>query len=272
MASTETVKPSAKDAIWENVQTILLALILAMAIRFVAVQPFRIPSGSMQPTLLVGDYILVTKWSYGYSRFSAIHMPGPHGRILGREPKRGDVVVFRPPPDETKDFIKRLIGLPGDKIQVREGVLYINGQAAKRDYIDTITFHDWDDERKIGSVARPQRYREELPNGVSYTTFSRADRHQEFSEYPPCDGFAAPCDPDNTVVFTVPPGHYFFMGDDRDNSADSRTPTVGYVPFENLVGHAQFVVASWDPPKTNLLLPWTWFTGVRGDRFFKDVP
>jgi signal peptidase I len=266
MSSTEAAKPSAKSVFWENVQTILLALVLAMVIRFAAVQPFRIPSGSMQPTLQVGDYILVTKWSYGYSRFSAIALPGPHGRFLARQPKRGEVIVFRPPPDESSDFIKRLIGLPGDTIQVRDSVLYINGQPVKRQYVDTIAFKDG----QTGQIERLPRFREELPNGVSYITFARPDRQAQFG-LEPCDGRRIACDIDNTVKFVVPPGHYFFMGDDRDNSADSRTPTVGYVPFENLVGHAQFVVISWDPQKTSLFLPWTWITGLRGDRFFKSV-
>jgi signal peptidase I len=254
MTSIEAAKPSQKSAFWENVQTVLLALVLAMGIRFAVAQPFRIPSGSMQPTLLVGDYILVTKWSYGYSRFSIepLNFGFPHGRLLGHEPKRGDVIVFRPPPDESKDFVKRLVGLPGDTIQVRNSELYINGVVTPRQYIGMTPFKD-----EHGDVDEIAEYRETMPNGVSYITFDRT--------------LNGPLD--NTGVYRVPAGHYFFMGDDRDNSADSRVPSVvGYVPAENLVGHAQFVVVSWDPTETSLFAPWTWITGVRKDRFFKGVP
>jgi signal peptidase I len=250
-----TVAPSTphggRSAFWDNVRTIAYALILAMGIRFALAQPFRIPSGSMQPTLLVGDYIVVTKWSYGYSRFSTAPfiLPGPAGRLLGREPKRGDVVVFRSVPQEDKDFVKRLIGLPGDRIQMIDGRLNINGQPVKRESTGATAFKE-----ATGDIVEIETWRETLPDGVSYTTF---DRDPE-GRY------------DTTPVYVVPPGEFFMMGDDRDNSADSRTVEMGMVPFDHLVGHAQFVFASFDP-ESSLLKPWTLFTGFRADRFFKGI-
>ena len=237
---------------WENVRTVVYALILALGIRFTIAQPFRIPSGSMQPTLAVGDYIVVTKWTYGYSRYSfaPFEMILPHGRLFAHQPDRGDVIVFRPPPEPERDFIKRLIGLPGDRIQMIDDVLYINGRPVPRERTGAT--------RECPAQDRPpwdvDTYRETLPNGVSYVTCDKDDRSEL----------------DNTREFVVPEGHYFMMGDDRDNSADSRTPTVGYVPFENFIGPAQFVVVSFDDT-TSLLRPWTLITGFRGNRFLKPV-
>jgi signal peptidase I len=251
MTTASSPSTSGLDVFWENVRTILYALALAMVLRFSIAQPFRIPSGSMQPTLEVGDYIVVTKWSYGYGRYSFAPLEGllPHGRLFGREPERGDVVVFRPPPEPTRDFIKRLIGLPGDRIQVIDGVLNINGAPVQRESLGVVDFENED-----GFIDHIQEYRETLPNGVSYTTFDRGAMEL-----------------DNTRVYVVPEDHYFFMGDDRDNSADSRVPSVvGYVPRDNLVGPAQFIVASFNR-STSLLAPWTLFTGFRGDRFLKPV-
>lgn len=249
--TTSSSPTPAMDVFWENVRTILYALALALLLRFTIAQPFRIPSGSMQPTLEVGDYIVVTKWSYGYGRFSFAPFEGllPRGRLFNAPPHRGDVIVFRPPPAENKDFIKRLVGLPGDRIQVIDGVLHINGEPVQREDLGEVDFRDQD-----GTIERIHAYRETLPGGgPSYTTFDR---------YP--NG-----ELDQTRVFVVPEGHYFLMGDDRDNSADSRTGTVGYVPYDNLVGPAQFVVVSFD--STAQLAPWTWFSGFRGERFMKRV-
>lgn len=250
--STSGTSTPAMSVFWDNVKTILYALALAMVLRFTIAQPFRIPSGSMQPTLEVGDYIVVTKWSYGYGRFSFAPLEGlfPHGRLFGSEPHRGDVVVFRPPPEPDRDFIKRVIGLPGDRIQMIDGVLHINGEPVQRESLGIVDFEDED-----GLIEPIQAYRETLPNGASYTVFDRTPRGEL----------------DNTRVYVVPEGHYFMMGDDRDNSADSRVPSVvGYVPFDNLVGPAQFVVVSFDNT-TSLLQPWTLFTGFRGSRFLKSV-
>jgi signal peptidase I len=250
MTTTSSSTP-AMDVFWDNVKTILYALALAMVLRFTIAQPFRIPSGSMQPTLEVGDYIVVTKWSYGYGRFSFAPLEGllPHGRLFGSQPARGDVVVFRPVPEPDRDFIKRVIGLPGDRIQVIDGVLHINGEAVRRESLGVTQF-----ENERGVIEEIPTYRETLPNGVSYTTFDKGVTEL-----------------DNTRVFEVPEGHYFMMGDDRDNSADSRVPSVvGFVPYDNLVGPAQFVVVSFDG-STSLFRPWTLFTGFRGARFLKSV-
>ena len=249
---TPAIAPSGMAAVWDNVKTIVYALLLAMVIRFAIAQPFRIPSGSMQPTLEVGDYIVVTKWSYGYGRFSFAPLEGllPHGRLFGSQPQRGDVVVFRPVPEPDRDFIKRVIGLPGDRIQMIDGILHINGEPVQRESLGVQEFADED-----GIIERIPAYRETLPNGASYTTFDRTPRGEL----------------DNTREYVVPEGHFFMMGDDRDNSADSRVPSmVGFVPYDNLVGPAKFTVVSFDGT-TSLFRPWTLFTGFRGERFLKAV-
>lgn len=254
MTNTSTVnakaKPTAKSEWIETIKTILIALLIAMTLRFTVAQPFRIPSGSMQPTLMVNDFIIVTKWSYGYNRFSIAPLEGlaPDGRLFGGEPKRGDVIVFRPPHEPKKDFVKRLIGMPGEKIQMKGGVLYIDDKPVQREYIGVQNFIEFNENfpREI------KAYRERLPNGVTYTTFDKAENSQF----------------DDTPVFVVPEGHYFMMGDDRDNSDDSRG-SVSFVPRDHLVGKAQFVAASFDYGVS--LWPWTWFTDFRGERFLKGV-
>jgi signal peptidase I len=250
MSSSSSSASDGMNVFWENVRIIVFSLALAMVVRFTIAQPFRIPSGSMQPTLAVGDYILVTKWSFGYGRFSFAPLEGllPHGRLFGRGPERGEVVVFRPAPEPERDFIKRVIGLPGDRIQMIDGRLHINGEAVERESLGLVDFENPD-----GYIERIQAYRETLPNGVSYTTFDRRENGEL----------------DQTRLYIVPEGHYFMMGDDRDQSDDSRH-SVGYVPYDNLVGPAQFVVASFDGT-TSLLQPWTLFTGFRGERFLKAV-
>ncbi|MGE0597627.1 MAG: signal peptidase I [Hyphomonadaceae bacterium] len=251
--STMTTSSSSSPAMsvfWENVRTIIYALALAMAVRFTIAQPFRIPSGSMQPTLEVGDYIVVTKWSYGYGRYSFAPLEGllPHGRLFGRAPERGDVVVFRPASEPDRDFIKRVIGMPGDRIQMIDGRVLLNGEPLDRESLGLVEFENAD-----GYVDHIQAYREVLPNGVSYITFDRRENS----------------DLDQTRSYVVPDGHYFMMGDDRDQSDDSRR-SVGMVPYDNLVGPAQFVIASFDGT-TSLFRPWTLFTGFRSERFLKPV-
>lgn len=235
--------------IGETISVIIQALLLAVVIRTLLFQPFSIPSGSMRPTLLEGDYLFVTKWAYGYSRHS---MPfGPNlfeGRIWGADPQRGDVAVFKLPSNHSLDYIKRVIGLPGDTIQMKQGQLYINDQPVKREKIDTIEDVD------ITEVNRPvDVYRETLPNGVTYTTLDLQE------------GTVG----DDTRAFTVPDGHFFAMGDNRDNSADSRF-SVGFVPMENLVGRANYVFFSISGGSSPLEL-WKWPSELRSDRLFKSA-
>ncbi|MEF2553397.1 signal peptidase I [Aurantimonas sp. A2-1-M11] len=224
----------------ETLKVIAQALLLALVIRTFLFQPFSIPSGSMMPTLLVGDYLFVSKWSYGFSQYSVpLSPPLFDGRVLASQPDRGDVVVFRKPQEEDVDYIKRLVGLPGDRIQVLDGVLTINGKPVEREEVEDFVAED-------GTAV--SRYRETLPNGVSYMTLDLS---------PNSAG-------DNTREFVVPEGHYFMMGDNRDNSLDSRFD-VGYVPFENLVGKAQVIFFSVEGDVSPLEI-WKWPTDLRPSR------
>ncbi len=233
----------------ETVSVIVQALILALVIRTFLFQPFSIPSGSMRPTLLEGDYLFVTKWAYGYSRYSLPFGPDIFsGRIWGAEPKRGDVVVFKFPPNPSIDYIKRVVGLPGDHIQMRDGQLFINGVGVPREKVGQI------DNPDITEVDRPvDVYRETLPNGVSYDTLDLTP-----------NGIG-----DNTREFVVPADHYFMMGDNRDNSSDSRF-SVGYVPFENLVGRANIIFFSIAGGASPLEI-WKWPSDMRASRLFTFV-
>jgi signal peptidase I len=238
------------DVFWDNVKTILYALALAMVLRFTIAQPFRIPSGSMQPTLEVGDYIVVTKWSYGYGRVSFAPLEGllPHGRLFGSAPQRGDVVVFRPSPEPDRDFIKRVIGLPGDRIQMIHDVLYINGKP-----VDEQPAGEFPDEEGGQTVMEPM-FKETLPGGATHFII-------DLSKTGPLD---------DTQVFEVPPDHVFCMGDNRDNSLDSRTTQVGYVPVENLIGRAEILFFSVDGT-ARFLEPWTWPTAIRWNRLLNLI-
>jgi signal peptidase I len=239
-----------EGGIGETVRVIVHALIIALVIRTFLFQPFNIPSGSMKDTLLIGDYLFVSKYSYGYSHYSLpLSPPLFTGRIFGHEPSRGDVVVFRLPKDDSTDYIKRVIGLPGDRIKMVDGLLHINGTPVKRERVDDFI----DDEN--GTSERVRRWRETLPNGVTYQSLDLQD-----------NGFL-----DNTQEYLVPPGHYFMMGDNRDNSTDSRVlSAVGYVPFENLVGKAQIIFFSIGDGEPAWHI-WSWPWSVRWSRLFTIV-
>ena len=200
------------------------AFVIALVIRTVLFEAFTIPSGSMKPTLLVGDFVFVSKYRYGFTHYSLPLSPQWFsGRLFSREPERGDVVVFRLPSDDTVDYIKRVIGLPGDRIKVVDGLVFINGRAVRRERL--ADFADDED----GAPVNVRRWRETLPNGVSYETLGAQD-HGPY---------------ENTDEYRVPAGHFFMMGDNRDNSEDSRVlSAVGYVPFQNLVGRAEVVFFS----------------------------
>jgi signal peptidase I len=240
------VSRSKSKGLWETARTLVYAVAIALAVRTVAYEPFNIPSGSMKPTLLVGDYLFVSKFAYGYSKHSfPFSLPLFEGRIFERLPERGDVAVFKLPSDNRTDYIKRIVGLPGDEIQVREGILYINGEAAER--VRGENFHD-DDGTSNG--AHP-RYRETLPNGASYNVLDLV-QHGSL---------------DNTDVYRVPAGHVFAMGDNRDNSLDSRVDSVGYIPVENLIGRAEIIFFSTNS-KARFWEVWNWPATVRFTRLF----
>ncbi len=239
----------------ESVKTILYAALIAIGIRTVAFEPFNIPSGSMIPTLLVGDYLFVSKFSYGYSRHSMPFSPNLfEGRIFGSLPRRGDVAVFKLPRDGTTDYIKRIIGLPGDRIQVRGGILHVNGQAVRRESLGPYTVEG------DGPRMTVRRYLETLPGsegqpGVSHQILESTD-----------DGPF-----DNTPEFRVPEGHVFAMGDNRDNSLDSRAMNaVGFIPIENLVGRAEFIFFSVDG-SASWWEVWAWPFAIRWSRIFSAV-
>jgi signal peptidase I len=252
MSNSSLTTKTAKASRWfdETTRTIISAILIAMLIRMFAFEPFNIPSSSMVPNLLIGDFLFVSKYSYGYSSRSALFGLLPvAGRIFAREPRRGDVVVFKWPHDNSTDYIKRLIGLPGDKVQMRNGLLYINGVAAER--------------RKL-----PQPVAEEYlippPSAVDYVeTFPDGNQHVIRKE-----GDELPLD--DTDVFTVPPHHYFMMGDNRNNSQDSRTSNVGFVAEENLVGRAEVLFFSLDE-NTRFWEFWKWPWAVRWGRLFKKI-
>ena len=246
MSEKADTKP---NALWENIKVIIQALLLAMVIRTVFFQPFTIPSGSMMPTLLVGDYIFVNKFAYGYSKYSLPFSPNLFsGRIFGSEPARGDIVVFRFPPNPEIDYIKRVVGLPGDKIQVTNGVLLINGKPVPKVADGTFNSDYAQDPGQDVPV-----FRETLDTGKTYDTLDQIQNSRG----------------DNTPEFTVPADHYFFMGDNRDNSLDSRFD-VGFVPAENLVGRASVIFFSLGND-TSFREIWKWPSNMRWDRLFKVV-
>jgi signal peptidase I len=259
----------------EIAKTIAYALLIALALRVLLFQPYTIPSASMEPNLYEGDYIIVSKYSYGYSKHSMPFSPPLfHGRIFGHAPTRGDIIVFKLPRDGHTDYIKRLVGLPGDHLQVKAGQVFINDKPLPRNEVEP-----GQEDMGYGAMRPVERFYETNPAGRRYLT----------QGYGP-DGGA-----DNTGVYVVPPHCYFMMGDNRDNSLDSRfdpqmpatatgsatcawdstvdrylpdaQPGVGFVPEEDLVGHAQLILLSWKPG-ASLFKPWTWFMNARPSRFF----
>jgi signal peptidase I len=255
----------AKNSVVETVKTIVYALLIAGVFRTLFFQPFWIPSGSMKDTLLIGDFLFVNKMAYGYSRYSCPFALCPiSGRIWAAEPERGDVVVFRHPVNGS-DFIKRLIGLPGDTVQIKGGVLYLNGQEVPQTP-DGLFSEIFEPQGPMGDYPRCEnspvgqggectssRYRETLPGGRTHDVLNIGDNGPG----------------DNTDVFSVPEGHYFFMGDNRDNSMDSRfsqtSSGVGFVPAEYLIGRADRIMFS--SSGRSMLYFWTW----RSDRYFQAV-
>ena len=240
-----------KNSIIENIKTLFYALIIAIIIRSLLIQPFYIPSSSMEPNLLVGDRIFVTKYSYGYSKHSFPFSPNIiNKRILFSKPERGDVVVFKTPSDNRTDYIKRLIGLPGDQIQFIDSNLYLNNNEIIKSKISK--------KDKIfcgNSLIDVFTFNEKLPNGKVHTSVY-------MKEFP----FK------NSDVFTVPKNYYFFLGDNRDCSKDSRfLSSVGYVHKNNLVGKAQFIFFSSDKSIGSFFAFWKWHDSIRFKRFFKKI-
>ncbi|MFK7944111.1 MAG: signal peptidase I [Paracoccaceae bacterium] len=289
MARATTKK---KESAWDTVKTVFWALVIALAFRSILFQPFSIPSGSMKPTLLVGDYLFVSKFSYGYSNHSLPFSPDLfEGRLWGSLPERGDVVVFKHPkkdacsedpigfsirfasnlgaiigitrydpgPQDCIDYIKRVVGLPGDEVQMIDGVLHINGQRVGMTRTDNFvepknTQGEFrlvggclNDPVSLGGSCEFEHWIEELPGGRKHSVLNLADRRE-----------------DNTGVFKVDPGHLLFFGDNRDNSQDSRFASVGQVPIENMIGRADVIAFSSAGAFWQL---WNW----RGDRFFKSI-
>ena len=240
-----------KKKIIENIKTIIYALIIALIIRSFLFQPFYIPSSSMEPNLLVGDRLFVSKYSYGYSRHSLPFSPNlTNKRYLSQNPERGDVVVFKTPVDNRTDYIKRLIGLPGDTLQIIDGDLYLNNEKIQRNKIETTININCGNE-----ILETNVFEEILPNGKKYIAVYRKEGTMK-----------------NTDKFIVPNEHYFFMGDNRDCSKDSRyLGSVGYVAFNNFVGKARLIFFSNDKEKGNFFNFWKWRKSIRIDRFFKKI-
>lgn len=243
--------PVKEESMGEFFKTAVMAILLAIFIRTFFFEPFNIPSGSMLPTLQIGDYLFVSKTSYGYSRHSfPLGLADFKGRIMDEEPKRGDIIVFKLPTDPSIDYIKRLVGMPGEHIQVKGGRLYINGDMVEREEVGL---------RRIaapeGGYDTMMEYIETLPGGILHTIYEESDN--------------GPLD--NTAEYVVPEGHYFMMGDNRDNSQDSRVKElVGFVPYDNLVGRADILFFSLDDT-ASIFKPWTWFTAIRYGRIFDTL-
>ncbi len=245
----QSMTKSKKNSLFGNLKSIFIAIFIALLIRSFIFEPFNIPSGSMKPNLLVGDFIFVSKYSYGFSKHSLpFSIPLIPGKIFSNTPERGDVVVFKTPENNRTDYIKRVIGLPGDKIEIKNGIIFINGSEILRkklnDFIDT--------DNKT-SNKRVRMYNEYF--------FNKEIKILDITD----NGIA-----DNTQLFNVPENHFFVMGDNRDNSQDSRfISTVGFIPYENLVGKAQFIFFSLE--NARFLQIWKWPSSIRYERIFQKI-
>lgn len=242
---------NAKEELKDFFKTALIAVLLAVLIRSFFYEPFNIPSGSMKPTLEIGDYLFVHKPSYGYSRYSFPFGVVPiEGRVKAKAPQRGDVIVFKLPTNTRVDYIKRIVGMPGETVQVRRGRLYINNKIVPREAVGV---------KKLENYRRGNtniyEYIETLPGNVIHRIYEESD-----------DEIL-----DNTDTYVVPDDHYFVMGDNRDNSQDSRVGhSVGFVPFENIVGRADFIFFSTNG-KASIFEPWKWPWSIRYERFFNSI-
>ena len=238
-----------KNSLISNLKSISLAVLIALIIRSFFAEPFNIPSGSMKPNLLVGDFIFVSKWSYGFSKHSLpFSIPLIPGKIFSKLPERGEVVVFKTPEDNRTDYIKRVIGLPGDRIQIIDGKIIINDNLILRKKLN-----DFIDTDKNSSIKRIRKYKEYFFN-------------KEIEVLDIMDQGIV----DNTNLYIVPGGHFFVMGDNRDNSQDSRFANiVGYIPFENLIGKAQFIFFSLE--NSRFLELWKWPKAIRTKRLFMQI-
>jgi signal peptidase I len=235
--------------ILETLKTLVYAVAIALTVRTFLFEPFNIPSGSMKPTLLVGDYLFVSKFAYGYSRYSLpLGLPLFSGRIMGSVPERGDVVVFKLPRDNKTDYIKRVVGLPGDRIQVRNGLLHINDVP-----VDIAPAGDFDEDDD-GRTSPVPMLIEQLPGGREHLILDRSSTGSL----------------DNTGIYVVPPDHVFAMGDNRDNSLDSRVQDVGFIPVQNLIGRAELLFFSVNG-EARFWQPWTWPLGIRYGRLLNTI-
>ena len=237
------------ESLFSNLKSVFLAIFIAILIRSFFFEPFNIPSGSMKPNLLVGDFIFVSKWSYGYSKHSLpFSLPIIPNKLFNKYPKRGDVVVFKTPQDNRTDYIKRVIGLPGDKIKIKDGLIVLNNNLVLRKKID-----DFVDKDKQGNQFRIRQYRELFSN-IEFDIIDLRD-----------NGIV-----DNTNEYIVPDDHFFVMGDNRDNSQDSRfISNVGYIPMKNLIGKAQYIFFSLENSRFYEL--WKWPKAIRYERIIKKI-
>ncbi len=244
----QSMTKTKKNSFFGNLKSILIAIFIALLIRSFIFEPFNIPSGSMKPNLLVGDFIFVSKYSYGFSKHSLpFSLPLIPKKIFSKIPERGDVVVFKTPENNRTDYIKRVIGLPGDKIEIKNGIIFINGSEILRKKLN-----DFIDTDNNTSNKRVRMYNEYF--------FDKEINILDITD----NGIA-----DNTQLFNVPVNHFFVMGDNRDNSQDSRFITVGFIPFENLVGKAQFIFFSLE--NSRFLQIWKWPNSIRYERIFQKI-